>query len=224
MHKIRVAAGAQVPLSPWEREGVREAGVAVPPRPQHHTSPLVVIGTSTGGPQALTRLLTRLPADFPSPIAIALHIPPGYTQALAERLNAACAIEVLEASEGLALRPGRAVLARAGLHLKLEGRREACVSRLDLEPVYTPHRPSVDVLFESAARAWGPEVLAVVLTGMGNDGLQGARHVREAGGRVLTEDASSCVVYGMPRSVDEAGLSNARVPLDGMPEALLQRV
>lgn len=223
VQKIRVAAGAQSPVAA-EADGARAVTAAVAPRPATHVSPIVVIGTSTGGPQALTRLLTRLPADFPAPIAIALHIPPGYTQALAERLNAACAIEVLEASEGLPLRPGRAVLARAGLHLKLEGRREACVARLELEPVSTPHRPAVDVLFESAARAWGPEVLAVVLTGMGNDGLQGARHVRAAGGHVLTEDASSCVVYGMPRSVDEAGLSDARVPLDGMVQALLQRV
>jgi two-component system chemotaxis response regulator CheB len=116
------------------------------------------------------------------------------------------------------------VLARAGLHLKLQGRGAACVAHLDLEPVHTPHRPAVDVLFESAAQAWGPDVLAVVLTGMGNDGLQGARAVRAAGGRVLTEAASSCVVYGMPRSVDEAGLSSAQVSLDAMPEALLQRV
>ena len=114
--------------------------------------------------------------------------------------------------------------ARAGLHLKLQGRGEACVARLDLEPLHTPHRPAVDVLFESAALAWGPDVLAVVLTGMGNDGLAGATRVRAAGGRVLTEAASSCVVYGMPRSVDEAGLSNGQVPLEQMAEALLLRV
>jgi two-component system, chemotaxis family, protein-glutamate methylesterase/glutaminase len=219
--KVRIAAGARVPqevLSP------REAVGAPSPRTREGLAPLVVIGTSTGGPQALTRLLTQLPADFPSPLAIALHIPAGYTQALAERLNTQCALEVLEASEGLALRPGRAVLARAGMHLKLEGKGEACVARLDLEPLTTPHRPAVDVLFQSAAQAWGPDVLAVVLTGMGNDGLAGARHVRAGGGQVLTEAASSCVVYGMPRSVDEAGLSAAQVPLDGMVAALLERV
>jgi len=221
--KVRVAAGAR-PHAPWERAGEREVEARVPPRSRAAHSPLVVIGTSTGGPQALTRLLTALPADFPSPIAVALHIPPGYTQALAERLNTQCALEVLEASEGLALRPGRVVLARAGLHLKLQGRGEACVARLDLEPLHTPHRPAVDVLFESAALAWGPDVLAVVLTGMGNDGLAGATRVRAAGGRVLTEAASSCVVYGMPRSVDEAGLSNGQVPLEQMAEALLLRV
>lgn len=224
--KVRIAAGARVqdPVPSSERDEVRAAEAAALPRAHARPAPLVVIGTSTGGPQALTRLLTRLPADFPSPIAIALHIPPGYTQALAERLDAQCALEVLEASEGLALRPGRAVLARAGLHLKLQGRGASCVARLDLEPLHTPHRPAVDVLFESAARAWGPDVLAVVLTGMGNDGLVGAGRVRAAGGHVLTEAASSCVVYGMPRSVDEAGLSDARVPLDGMAEALLMRV
>ena len=223
--KVRIAAGAK-PLSLREADRVGEEAVPAPPRPppRHALSPLVVIGTSTGGPQALTHLLTRLPVDFPSPIAIALHIPPGYTQALAERLNTQCALEVVEASEGLALRPGRAVLARAGLHLKLQGRGEACVARLDLEPLNTPHRPAVDVLFASAAQAWGKDVLAVVLTGMGNDGLAGATRVRAAGGRVLTEAASSCVVYGMPRSVDEAGLSDAQVPLEQMAEALLLRV
>ena len=221
--KVRIAAGAR-PHAPWERDGVEEAEAPAPRRPRKALAPLVVIGTSTGGPQALTRLLTQLPADFPSPLAIALHIPPGYTQALAERLNTQCALEVLEASEGLVLRPGRAVLARAGMHLKLEGKGEACVARLDLEPLSTPHRPAVDVLFESAAQAWGPDVLAVVLTGMGNDGLAGARRVRAAGGQVLTEAASSCVVYGMPRSVDEAGLSAAQVPLEGMVAALLERV
>ncbi|MBF5045266.1 chemotaxis-specific protein-glutamate methyltransferase CheB [Aggregicoccus sp. 17bor-14] len=225
--KVRIAAGARPlpdPLSLRERDGVRVPDEAPPPRAPATDTPLVVIGTSTGGPQALTRLLMALPPDFPSPVAIALHIPPGYTQALAERLNTQCALEVLEASDGLALRPGRAVLARAGLHLKLEGRGEACVARLDLEPLTTPHRPAVDVLFESAARAWGKDVLAVVLTGMGNDGLEGARRVRAAGGRVLTEAQSSCVVYGMPRSVDEAGLSSGKVPLERMAAALLARV
>jgi two-component system chemotaxis response regulator CheB len=183
-----------------------------------------VVGTSTGGPQALTHLLSALPGDFPAPVAVALHIPAGYTEALAKRLDDRCALHVVEASPGLELRPGLAVIARAGMHLKLERQGDRGVARLDLLPAGTPHHPSVDVLFESAARAWGPDVLGVVLTGMGHDGLEGARAIRAAGGVTLTEDASTCVVYGMPRAVHEAGLSSAEIPLTGMADEILRRV
>lgn len=183
---------------------------------------LVAVGTSTGGPQALTSLFSALPADFPSPIAVVLHIPVGYTEALAQRLDDASALEVKEASPGLELRPGRVVIARAGLHLRVA--REGGVLRcaLDVSPATTPHRPSVDVLFESVAQVVGPRALGVILTGMGDDGLSGARALVAAGGRVLTESPETCVVYGMPRTVKEAGLSFAEVPLSDMPRALVQ--
>ncbi|HWA77171.1 MAG TPA: chemotaxis-specific protein-glutamate methyltransferase CheB, partial [Polyangiaceae bacterium] len=187
------------------------------PVPRAGTAPkVVVIGTSTGGPQALSRLLKAFPADFPVPIAIVLHIPPGYTGPLAERLNAESPLEVLEASDGLELRPGRVLLARAGIHLKFTKGDPEVSARLDPQPQGGAHRPSVDALFESAAQAFGPRVLAVVLTGMGDDGLAGARAVVAAGGEVLTEAESSCVVYGMPRVVREAGLSSCEVPLERM--------
>jgi two-component system chemotaxis response regulator CheB len=185
---------------------------------------VVLIGTSTGGPQALTRLLKAFPADFPAPIAIVLHIPPGYTAPLAERLNADCAIAVAEASEGLWLRPGLAVLAQAGMHLRLAVGAEGLCARLDSEPSAGLHRPAVDVLFESGALSAGNRVLGVVLTGMGDDGLSGSRAVTRAGGQVLTEAESSCVVYGMPRVVKEAGLSSAEVPLDRMAEEIVARL
>lgn len=184
----------------------------------------MLIGTSTGGPQALTRLLKALPADFPAPIAIVLHIPVGYTAPLAERLNSECAIEVLEAEDGLALRPGRAILAKAGIHLRLAGAGDALTVRLDTEPSDSVHRPSVDVLFQSAAPCLGKRALAVVLTGMGSDGLIGARAITEAGGQVLTESEASCVVYGMPRVVKEAGLSLAEATLAQMAAELSSRV
>jgi two-component system chemotaxis response regulator CheB len=177
---------------------------------------LAVLGTSTGGPQALTRLVSALPADLPVPLAIALHIPFGYTEALAQRLDAVSAVRVVEASEGLVLAPGMVAIAPGGLHLKLEEVDGRFVARLDVEPLTTAHRPSVDVLFASAVRAAGPGVLGLVLTGMGDDGLQGARAIRAAGGHVLTEAESSCVVYGMPRVVDEAGLSSASAPLEAL--------
>jgi two-component system chemotaxis response regulator CheB len=207
------------------------AGRARPPTELGSVAPLaspstapsdrvVLVGTSTGGPQALTRLLTALPADFPAPIAVVLHIPAGYTEALAARLDAESALDVREAREGLELRPGLAVIALAGKHLYLVTHDGRTILHLDDQPRQSVHRPSVDVLFESAARSLGPRALGVVLTGMGDDGLKGARALVSAGGRVLTEAEGSCVVYGMPRVVKEAGLSSGEALLDEMAEKI----
>lgn len=183
---------------------------------------IVVIGTSTGGPQALTHLLAELPADLPVPVAVVVHMPPGYTAALAERLDRSCAIHVVEAAHGLEFRPGVVMLARAGMHLGVAGEERASRAHLDTAPLAKPHRPSVDVLFSTAATVFGPRVLGVVLTGMGDDGLEGGRKIHAAGGRLLTEAESSCVVYGMPRTVSEAGLGAASWPLDEMAGAILR--
>ena len=185
---------------------------------------LVVIGTSTGGPQALTQLLRGFPRDFPAPIALVLHIPQGYTESLARRLDHECAIDVVEASEGLALRPGLAIVARAGIHMKLRSSGDGCVAVLDPEPRGTIHRPSVNVLFESAAKLFGARTLAAVLTGMGDDGLIGSRAIHAAGGLILTEAAASCVVYGMPRVVREAGLSAGEARIEDMADAIIARL
>jgi len=186
---------------------------------------ILVIGASTGGPQALTRLIKALPASFPVPVALVLHLPVGYTQAFAERLDGDCALEVLEASPGLELKAGRVVVGRAGMHLRLF-RDESAMLRalLDPHPANTAHRPSVNALFESAAQICGAGVLGVVLTGMGDDGTAGARIIHAAGGELLTESERSCVVYGMPRCVDEAGLSARSVNLEGMAAEILRRV
>lgn len=210
--KVRTAAAAVVRTA-------EPMKAAVSPGPRRVSSPgqrLVVVGTSTGGPAALTRLMASLPEDFPAPLALALHIPAGYTEALAKRLNLNSALEVVEAENGVELRPGRAVLARAGLHLRVAREGEKFVGWLDRVPLQTAHHPSVDVLFQSAAAGWGADAVGVVLTGMGDDGLEGARAIRAAGGCVLTEAAESCVVYGMPRVVAEAGLSNASARLEDM--------
>jgi len=209
---------------PRNREPQPEPEIPATATHPRHSDRVVLIGTSTGGPQALTRILKALPADFPAPIAIVLHIPVGYTGPLAERLNNECAIEVLEAYEGLALRPGRAILARAGTHLRLAGSGDTLTAHLDPEPRSSMHRPSVDVLFQSAAHCLGARALAVVLTGMGDDGLHGSRAITEAGGQVLTEMEASCVVYGMPRVVKEAGLSIAEAPLGKMAAEISARV
>jgi len=185
---------------------------------------LVVIGTSTGGPAALTRLLPEVARDFPVPIVIALHIPVGYTEELAKRLDRSSQIEVVEASSGLELRPGLAVLARGGSHLKLEQTLSRLAVQLDQEPRDEPHHPSGDVLFESAAARLPGAVLGVVLTGMGSDGLRGARAIHAAGGRILTEAESSCVVYGMPSMVKEAGLAYGEAPLEEMAQAIAREI
>jgi two-component system chemotaxis response regulator CheB len=205
----------KVYLAASSRRGESPQQVAAAPIPETHahSDRVVLIGTSTGGPQALTRLLRALPANFPAAIAMVLHIPMGYTGPLAERLNGQCAIDVMEAREGMRLRSGLAILAQAGTHLRLVGSGDDIRVQLDPEPHGSVHRPSVDVLFQSGAECLGRRALAVVLTGMGDDGLIGSRAIHTAGGQILTEAESSCVVYGMPRVVREAGLSTAEAPL-----------
>ena len=198
--------------------------------------PLVVIGTSTGGPQALTRLLGDLPADFPAAVVVALHIPAGYTEALAHRLDQLAALPIFHASDGAELRPGTVAIAPGGAQLRVAvSGASGLVARVTYEPEDGPAQraataagrrfaPSVDVLFESAASCLGAGVLAVVLTGMGDDGLAGARAIRARGGAVLTEAEVSCVVYGMPRAVAEAGLATATFPLEEMAEGILRHL
>jgi len=240
---------AAFPARPMIVTGEPSASIASSVRPTRRAGELraVVIATSTGGPQALTQLLTDLPRDLPVPVAMVLHIPAGYTASLAKRLDETAGLDVVEAHEGLAMRPGLAILARAGRQMQIvvarprtrtpeesalrarnaaggpseEGADPDCIVTLGAH-IETSHVPSADVLFESAAKAYGGRVLGVVLTGMGQDGLQGARAIRAAGGMVFSEAATSCVVYGMPRSIFEAGLSNRVVPLRGMAEAIAQ--
>jgi two-component system chemotaxis response regulator CheB len=186
---------------------------------------VVVIGISTGGPQALRQMLPQLPADFPVPIAMVLHMPVGYTALYAEKLDELCALEVREAQEGDLLRPGLALLAPAGRHLRfrrLPGGQVA--AHLSLRPLEKTHRPSADELFRSAAETYGPRVLAIVMTGMGDDGTEGAAWVKAQGGTVITEAEESCIIYGMPRSVMEAGLSDAAVPLQEMTHAIIKQL
>jgi two-component system chemotaxis response regulator CheB len=192
--------------------------IVVGPAPE-----LVMIGTSTGGPQALTRVLASIPPEFRVPVVIALHIPMEYTASLAERLDRGSHLRVVEAEDRMPIEPGMAVLARGGSHLKIEGKRGALIARVDPLPIRA-FSPSVDELFSSGARIVGAGALGVVLTGMGDDGLAGARDIAAAGGRLITEAVSSCVVYGMPRCVYEAGLGATSVPLEGIAKEIAGRV
>jgi two-component system, chemotaxis family, protein-glutamate methylesterase/glutaminase len=215
---VRAAAAA----SPQTVRATRRSPIACPAERKH--ADIVVIGASTGGPQAVALLLSSLPREFPAPIALVLHMPVGYTAAYAERIDRESALRVLEAREGLKLTPGVVAIAQAGIHLKVARVGNDAVARLDSSPTDTPHRPSVDVLFASAAAAFGERVLGVVLTGMGADGAEGSKRLHERGARIIVEAESSCVVYGMPRAVAEAGLADAHLPIDEMAAAICARI
>jgi len=210
-----------------KRRSLPVAAPTIPPPPAPtvtHGTRIVVVGASTGGPQALTTLIGDLPRDFPVPMAVVIHMPIGYTEAFARRLDKGSAVEVLEAREGLFLHPGQVIVARAGHHLTIVPAATGWRVSLDLQPADAIHRPSVDVLFESAAARFGAGVLGVVLTGMGNDGLAGARAIHAVGGRLLTETEDSCVVYGMPRCVYQAGLAAAEGPAASMAAIIMSHL
>lgn len=185
---------------------------------------VVVIGTSTGGPSALERLLAFLPDDFPVPILIVQHMPAGFTALLANRLAAKCKISVAEARADQTLRAGHAWLAAGGRHMIVNVTNGEAHARIFDGPPENSCRPSADVLFRSAADVFKEHVLAVVMTGMGQDGLRGCEKIREAGGQILAQDQASSVVWGMPGLVANAGLVNRVVGLDELGREILRRV
>lgn len=186
---------------------------------------IVVLGISTGGPQGLRYLLPQFAKDFPVPLVIVLHMPVGYTRPFAEKLAEITQLAVTEASEGCPVVPRQALLAPAGRHLSFQRDSSGQVKvHLSHQPAGKPHKPSVDVLFQSAAETYGARVLGVVMTGMGNDGTQGAAWIKAQGGMILTESEESCIIYGMPRCVVEAGLSDGVVALESLAMEISNRL
>jgi two-component system chemotaxis response regulator CheB len=179
----------------------------------------VVIACSTGGPRALAAVIPALPSPLGAGTLIVQHMPPGFTGSLASRLDRESRLNVVEAKGGEALRPGTALLAPGGSHLRLDEHR---VARLSDSPPIGALRPRADLTIADAAKLFGSELLLVVLTGMGKDGLDGAREVRARGGRILVEAESTCTVYGMPRAIAEAGLADAVLPLDDLAGAIAE--
>lgn len=222
----KVKAAAQAPVRARPIAPVAHAERPPLSRPTGRLSyEVLVIGASTGGPQALKQVISRLPADLPVPVAIVLHMPIGYTATYARKLDETCAINVLEAEGNELVAPGHVYVAPAGRHLTFRRGPDGLVrTHLDVRPLDTLHRPSVDVLFQSAADTYGDRVLGVVLTGMGTDGRDGAAWIKAKGGAVLAQTESDSVVYGMPRAVVEAGLSDESVSLDGMAQAIIERL
>ncbi len=172
------------------------------------------IASSTGGPNALARVFEDLPNDFPLPILIAQHMPPLFTTMLADRLARTAGKPAHEAQDGMPVEAGHIYVAPGDFHMQVESRPEGPVVRLNQEPPENFCRPSADPLLRSMVEVWGAAIWVAVLTGMGHDGLEGARAVAEAGGRVIAQDQQSSVVWGMPRAVAEAGIAHDILPLD----------
>ncbi|KTT49774.1 chemotaxis protein CheY [Pseudomonas oryzihabitans] len=204
------SAGTSAPHAP-------AAPASPPPKRKHYR--LVAIGTSTGGPVALQRVLTQLPANFPAPLVLIQHMPAAFTKAFAERLDKLCRISVKEAEDGDQLRPGLALLAPGGKQMMVDGRGTVKILPGDERLNY---KPCVDVTFGSAAKAYADKVLAVVLTGMGADGREGARMLKQVGSQVWAQDEASCVIYGMPMAIAKANLADAIYGLDDIGKYLTE--
>ncbi|MDR9750644.1 chemotaxis response regulator protein-glutamate methylesterase [Pseudomonas sp. SZMC_28357] len=189
------------------------------PAPKRKAYKLVAIGTSTGGPVALQRVLTHLPANFPAPIVLIQHMPAAFTKAFAERLDKLCRISVKEAEDGDILRPGLALLAPGGKQMMIDGRGAVKILPGDERLNY---KPCVDITFGSAAKSYGDKVLAVVLTGMGADGREGARLLKQGGSAIWAQDEASCVIYGMPMAIVKANLADAVYGLDDIGKHLVE--
>lgn len=183
----------------------------------HAIAPVVVIGSSTGGPSALVQIFGAFREAPPCTFLVAQHMPRGFTRSFAERLDRLTPLRVREAVNGEELEAGTVLIAPGGCHLELETRGSRVVTRLDSDVESAEYVPSIDRLFASAAKQYGQNLLAIVLTGMGHDGRNGACQVKEAGGRVIAESEETAVIYGMPRQVVNAGAADRVLPLEAMP-------
>jgi two-component system, chemotaxis family, protein-glutamate methylesterase/glutaminase len=212
--KIKAAADSKVvhPGTSHEAEPAIERpafGKAGPP-----ATKLVAIGISTGGPQAMEFLLAQLPPDFPGAIVVVQHMPEGFTDMFARRLDELCALQVKEAQSGDAVQPGRVLICPGSRHMKVKRLSMGDIVVLTDEPRVNGHRPSVDVLFRSLAEEFGSQAIAVLMTGMGDDGAEGLGAVKKAGGMTIAQSEESCVVFGMPKAAIDRGYATRVVPLD----------
>ncbi len=185
---------------------------------------IVGIGTSTGGPSALQRVLQKLPKNFPSPILVVQHMPPGFTKAFAERLDSLCNISVKEAEDGEKILNGCAYIAPGDSHIVVEKIGDTRVIRLSQAEKVSGHRPSADVLFHSLAKTDSPNVIGVIMTGMGRDGAMGIKEIHQEGGYTIAQDESTSVVYGMNRVAVEMGAVDAVVHVDLIPDEIIAHI
>ncbi len=227
--KVRIASKAHLRRLQVTPAASPESGETVkPPAPVANigrlsTEKIIFIGASTGGTEATKEVLINLPPDSPA-VVITQHMPPGFTKSYAQRLDGLCKIRVAEARDGDRILPGHAYIAPGGFHLSVERSGANYIARVqDGEPV-NRHKPSVEVLFKSAARVVGPNALALMLTGMGADGAKAMKEMRDAGSYNYCQDEASCVVFGMPREAIAAGAANEVLPLNQMAPKLIERL
>ncbi|WP_082548939.1 protein-glutamate methylesterase/protein-glutamine glutaminase [Variovorax sp. Root473] len=215
--KIRTAASARLlparPAATAARATHEAAPEALLRSPLLSTEKLLIIGASTGGTEAIREVLQPLPPDAPA-VLIAQHMPAGFTRSFAQRLDGLCRIRVTEAQQGERVLPGHAYIAPGGFHLSLARSGANYVAHLDQEPPVNRHRPSIDVLFDSAAKHAGKNAIGIILTGMGKDGAEGLLRMRRAGAHTLSQDEASCVVFGMPREAVALGAVDEVSPLN----------
>jgi two-component system chemotaxis response regulator CheB len=222
--KVRTFAGRGArPLADRaEPESARIAPAALPGRASRDAFACVAIGTSTGGPVALSHIIPKLPANFPIPAIIVQHMPRGFTRPLAERLNALSNIRVREATDGMILRAGEALVVPSGRQIALRRGFADVEVRLVEDDGTSLHVPSVDLMTATVADAYGRSALGVILTGMGQDGVRGLHKLKSLGGYVVGQDEATCVVYGMPRAAAKAGLVDRVAPLDDIAGVLVE--
>lgn len=201
-----------------------KAPVAAPPKLAESRIDLVVVGVSTGGPDALCKVLPGIPGDFPVPVVMVQHMPAIFTKLLAERLASKTMMPVKEAQGGEKVEPGTIWLAQGGKHLVIDSSRDGMFLRINESAPRNFCRPSVDVLFESALKITGAHTLAVMLTGMGSDGLESCEQIRKQGGQIIVQDQPTSIVWGMPGAVARAGLADAIKPLTEVAPEVVQRV
>lgn len=222
IEKVKAAAASSVRAAPPPLEPAKPVAAVSRVVPVSRRIDVIAIGISTGGPQGLKQVIPRLPHDLPVAVGIVLHMPVGYTELYARKLAEISRVPVRQAAAGDEVEPGLVLLAPAGRHMSFRRSGARVTVHLDVRPLDRLHRPSVDVLFHSVAEVYGARALGVVMTGMGSDGREGAAWIKAKGGAILTEAEESCVVYGMPRAVDEAGLSDGQVPVSRMAEVMME--
>jgi two-component system chemotaxis response regulator CheB len=219
INKIKVAAETRIskaqPELPATRRNKKSVEKRVPARR------IVAIGVSTGGPNALQYVLSQLPVDFPAAIAVVQHMPEGFTELFARRLDECCAIDVKEAASGDLLLAGRALICPGNRHMRVKRMPLGDIVVLSEEPKINGHRPSVDVLYRSVAQEFGRDALGLIMTGMGEDGAEALGEIRKQGGVTIAQDEESCVVYGMPRAAIDRGSVMRVVPLDALANTLM---
>jgi two-component system chemotaxis response regulator CheB len=226
INEIGQALIAKVKAAAGKRPAVRRVRAPMPPvkkepKPRRESAERVLaLGISTGGPNALSYLLPQIPGDFPAGILIVQHMPEGFTEMFASRLDALCSIEVKEARDGDIILPGRALIARGNRHLKVKRMPLGSIAVLSDGPPVSGHRPSADVLFRSVAAEYGAKATGLIMTGMGSDGADGIGEIRARGGITIAQDEASCVVFGMPKAAIELGHITDVVPLQKLDDFL----